>query len=613
VRRLSAAVTTLLGLLCLGAAAVAFTTGPLPLGHLDAAVPLLRLDLGLDPLAAPFLGLLGVLAIAVGLGERRQEYGWPLAAFVAAMACVLTARSVAAFVLAWEAMALASLLLVAAHVELRTVRRAAFAYVIVSQAGALTILAALMLLAAHAGDASFAALARAAHDQGGAWRDVAIALALFGFGSKAGLFPLHFWLPRAHPVAPAPASALLSGAMLAIALYGIVLLCFVLAAPVAPVWGVVLVAVGAVSAVGGILYAAVDDDLKRLLAFSSIEHVGIVTIGIGAAILFTRSQPPLAATLLGAALFHAVNHGLFKSALFLGAGRIAKREGTVDLNQLGGLARGLPWTSSAMLVAILGIAALPPLNGFASEWLLLRGLADGLTVGDATARTSALAAIVALVLAGGLALACFAKVCGIALFGAARHGAGASGAPERFDAGSGALAGLAALCIAIGAFPQLVLAPLAQLGAQLIGVAPPDVAAARIPAVALLPLAGGALALVLARVRGVRFAPTWSCGSLPGAAAQYSATAFSKPLRRIFAFVLLPQVEKRVDAGPSPWFPRAIRYRTTTTHVLDRTIRWIGARVLLLSRLGRRVQSRSLRLYLAYAAIVLVVVVAVAR
>jgi len=618
VRLFSGLTTAAIGIACLLTAWLA-STGDRALGHLGSVFPGFALDWGLNPIAFPFFALLGFLTIAVAIWSAEDgRYAWSIAAFAATMAAVLMARSVAAFMLTWEAMALVSFALVAAHVEVRMVRRAAFSYLIVSQAGALGILGCLAILAVHAGDTSFAAIARAAPQLPDTWRNVALGLALFGFGSKAGLFPLHFWLPRAHPVAPPNGSAMLSGAMLKIAIYGLILVFLNLAAPVSATWGAIIIAVGAVSAVGGILYAAIDTDLKRLLAYSSIEHIGIICIGIGAALLFARINVVLSAAALTAALFHAVNHALFKGTLFLAAGKVAKTTGTVDLDRMGGLAAALPWTSGAVFVAMLAIAALPPLNGFASEWLLLRTLASGMDVADPPTRAVAAGALFALVLTGGIAAACFAKVYGIAFLGRPREPH--TTARETFGWQTAGTALLAMTCIALGAVPLLAVAPLSRLAEALAGAPAGSLPAlgitpamSAIPLVAVLPIAGVIAVAILMRRRRVRYAPTWVCGSTPTVATQYTATAFSKPLRRIFAFVLFPEHEKRIEIGSSPWLPSLIRYRTSTKYILDNVWRGMTARLLNLSRQGRRVQSGHLRLYLAYAAAIFIFIVVVAR
>ena len=286
--RIAGVVATMAVALVAGALAfLGLSRGDLALSSLPANLPMLQLDFGVSLLAVPFLALLAMLAIAVGawsLGRGGASDAALIAAFAAAMLAVLTARSVAAFFLAWEAMSLVSAFLVAAHHDERGVRRATFVYLGMAQTGALCILAALILLALASGSPEFGAIARAAPSLDPSVRGAVFALALVGFGSKAGLMPLHFWLPLAHPVAPANASAMLSGAMLKVALYGLCVVVFELAAPAPSSWGVTLVVLGAISSVGGVLYALVDHDLKRLLAYHSVENVGIIAIGLGVAL-----------------------------------------------------------------------------------------------------------------------------------------------------------------------------------------------------------------------------------------------------------------------------------------------------------------------------------------
>jgi formate hydrogenlyase subunit 3/multisubunit Na+/H+ antiporter MnhD subunit len=599
---------------------LALAHGAVALGTVGGAIPALVLEFGITPFGAAFCALIAALDVSVALWSVRRGRAVDaalLAGFSAAMLLVLCSQSVAAFFFAWEAMALVSAFLVAAHNELRGVRRATFLYLIVSQSGASCILVLLLILAIHAGDPSFAAIARAATSLPAGSRTAVFALALAGFGSKAGFMPLHFWLPRAHPVAPPHASALLSGAMLKVALYGLALVVFVLAAPAPPMWGIILVAVGTVSAVGGVLFALAERDLKRLLAYSSVENVGIIAIGLGVALL-TQAEglPRLAALALSAALFHALNHGLFKGLLFLGAGVIAEREGTVDLERLGGLWGPLVWTGPLFLIGCFAISGLPPTNGFASEWLTFQALIGGLRAGDALARFTLLAAIAGLALTGGLAAATFVKVFGIAFLGRPRRVRASRPQPETFDI---ALAGLfvtALPCLALGLFPALATGPFSSIAATLVGAPALEFAALPLlPAtLVLLPLAGALAAFAIARSRGIRAVPTWTCGSPVTPAAQYSATAFTKPLRRIFSFVLIPDRQRTLEGGTSPWFPNAILYRTESRDLADEGARTFAAVTLRAARRTRIVQSGSLRLYLAYAILaLLVVVVAAAR
>ena len=615
--RLVAVAGIVLVAIAAGAAALTAFQGPVEFGSLGGPVPALRLDLGLIPLAAPFCALLAVLDLAVAAWSVRRGRTVDaalIAVFSATMLLVLLAQSVTAFFAAWEAMALSSVFLIAAHHDRRDVRRAAFTYLVVSQFGALCVLLALALLARAAGDASFVAIARNAPLLPAGVRAAVLWLALAGFGSKAGLMPLHFWLPRAHPVAPAHASALLSGAMLKIALYGLASVAFVLAAPPSLAWGIALVLVGAVSAVGGILYALVEPDLKRLLAYSSVENVGIIVLGMGVAVVAgDAGQHAVAALALVAALFHAINHGLFKGLLFLGAGAVADSHGTVDLERLGGAWRVLPWTAPAVLVGSAAIVGLPPLNGFASEWLTFQALAGALSGGTAIGTLTIVVAIGALALTGGLALACFVKCFGVAFLGAPRRVLDVT--PERAGVATAAPYLLGALCVVLGIVPALATTPLASIAGGLFGapLAPTALLGAMPATLVLLPLFGVVLALALAVQRGIRRVPTWTCGSPVGPQHQYTATAFSKPLRTIFAFVLAPQRERRTEGGASPWFPQRIVYRTQSRYLIDEAVRRITGMTLRLANRTRAVQSGHLRLYLAYALVTVVVIVVVAR
>ena len=613
--------TFVVALLAAAVAVIGFRAhgAEMPAETIQGNVPALALTFAVTSLSAPFCALLAILAMAVALwSTRRGGSRDPLliAFFTASMLLVLVARSVALFFFAWEAMSLVSAFLVAAHHERRGVRRATFTYLVVAQTGALCVLVALTLLALAAGDTSFAAISANAARLSPGLRDTVFVFALLGFGSKAGLMPLHFWLPRAHPVAPASASAMLSGAMLKVALFGLLVVTLELAAPGPSWWGIALVAIGTVSAVGGVLYALVDHDLKRLLAYHSVENVGIIVIGIGVA-LFARSagSSALAGLALVAALFHTINHGLFKALLFLGAGTVNEAEGTVDLERLGGLWGELVWTAPFFLIGCAAITGLPPFNGFASEWLTFQSLVGGAVGGGLTATFVLVAAIAGLALTGGLAAACFVKVFGVVFLGGSRRLGARPELRERLDSSTVGVGLLAGLCIVLGVVPTLAVVPLAGVVGETLGLValtPPTLPV--LPAtLALLPLAGALLCVVMAARRGVRSVPTWTCGSPVTAAAQYTATAFSKPLLTVFAFVLLPQRQRRYEMGSSRWFPERILYRTESRYVVDEVARRFAAVVLRFARRSRLVQSGSLRIYLVYAVAALIVTVALAR
>lgn len=555
------------------------------------ALPDLRVEFAPAPLAAPFLVLLALVAPAVVLSVLRRDRiaQLPLlAAFIASMVAVLLAQTLAAFAVSWEVMAIVSAFLVATHHERRAVRRAVFSYLVVGQIGTVCIITALALLAMHADSPAFADMARAASSLPGDVHAAVVLLALVGFGSKAGLLPLHFWLPRAHPVAPAGASALLSGVMLKIAIYGLLLVCFSLAAPVTAPLAAAVVAVGSITALAGAVYAAVETDLKRLLAFSSIENIGIITAALGFALLACAyGRPLLAGIALTAMLFHTIAHGLFKSLLFLGAGEIASAAHTTDLEHLGGLTQTLRHSAPAILVGCLAAAALPPLCGFASEWLLFQALLQSLAHAPLVLQVTALLAILALGGASGIAAIAFTKAFGVGILGTprSRH----PRTQERFGAAAIALAWLAAIAVLLGIAPEIALRPLLALAASIVpGAVDLPNAVAPVPVwIAAFPVAGAIAVLVLARARGVRRVPTWTCGSPAGVRSQYSAGAFANPL-----LVLLGALAR--------------------AH-LDDVARNVAAAVQRIARSTRIVQAGYVRIYLAYALVALIAVLVIAR
>lgn len=551
----------------------------------------LRVEFAPALLAAPFLVLLAIVtpAIVLSVARRDRIAQLPLLlAFAAAMAAVLLSQTLAAFALSWEAMTLISAFLVATYHERRAVRRAVFSYLIVGQIGAVCIITALALPAAHAHSVRFADIARAAATLPPDLRVAIVLLALAGFGSKAGLVPLHFWLPRAHPVAPPAASALLSGVMLKIALYGLLLVCCLLAAPVSAALAVTIMAAGLLSALAGSLYAALETDLKRLLAFSSIENMGIITAALGFALLaLAYAQPVLAGIALGALFFHVLAHGIFKSLLFLGAGEISAAAHTTDLEHLGGLMHTLRYSAPAILIGSLAAAALPPLCGFASEWLLFQALIHAFTGAARVVQISSVLCIAAIATAGGIAAIAFTKAFASAMLGTPRSTH--PRIPESLNAAPFALAWLAAAALVLGIAPALAARPLFALVSAIVpGSAPALAAAGAVPVwIAALPLAGAVAVLMLTRARGVRRVATWTCGSAAGVRSQYSATAFANPLRVLFGGLARP--------------------------LADDAMRSVAAIVQRLARRTRIVQAGYVRIYLAYTLAALIAVLVIVR
>jgi formate hydrogenlyase subunit 3/multisubunit Na+/H+ antiporter MnhD subunit len=458
------------------------------------------------------------------------------------------------------------------------------------------------------------------------------ALALVGFGSKAGLVPLHVWLPRAHPAAPSHVSALMSGAMIKLGVYGLLRVGLDLLGGGPTWWGVVLIALGAGSAVLGVLYALMEDDLKRLLAYSSVENMGLITLGVGAGFLFqSLAMPRAAAVALAAALFHALNHGAFKGLLFLGAGSVLHATGTRDMNRHGGLIRRMRWTAPCFLVGALAISGLPPLNGFFSEWLLFQSLLPGIAYPAPLVAVLVVVALGLLALTAGLAAAAFVKAFGITFLALPRSAAAAAAheAPVSMRAGMVALA-LACAGLALAALPTLagtgaVASALVGLAAEpltlrlwfsvqtpagLARMSPPVLIAGLLAIVALTWLA----VRVVAARRPIRRAETWGCGRVVQTPRmEYTATAFAEPLRRVFSAIYRPTEDVTVDHHPeSRYFVQAIAYRARILPwferylyepVMERVRRW-GRRTLAL-------QSGSVHAYLAYLMVALVLLLGV--
>jgi formate hydrogenlyase subunit 3/multisubunit Na+/H+ antiporter MnhD subunit len=510
------------------------------------------------------------------------------------------------FLLAWEGMAATAFFLVITEDREPATLRAAWLYLATTHVGTLCLFGAFALLAEHTGTFTFGALppAFAASPRGTA----TFLLFLAGFGLKAGVMPLHFWLPPAHAAAPSHVSSFMSGIFIKMGILGLVR--FLLWVPLAPLWwGALLVVLGAVSGILGVAAALGQHDLKRLLAYHSVENIGIILLGLGLGLLGrSLGQPAMAALGFAGALLHVLNHSLFKGLLFLGAGAIIHATGLRDLDHMGGLARAMPFTSGAFLTGAWAICGLPPLNGFVSEWLIYLAAFRGLTLGHSA--WSALSLGV-LALIGALAAACFAKVYGVVFLGQSRsaHASGAREVPRAMLAPMGLLAGA---CVLLGLAPVLVAPALARVVQGLAAApAPPDLAALGHLAI-LSCLALPLLLLAWLLWRWGRMAPgtqagvpTWDCGyTAAGPRVQYTASSFGDGLVSSLSWVLLPRYHWPRVRG---LFPQPQRYRSTLPDpVLDR----LAAPGLAMTAraLGflRFFQSGHLHLYLLYILLTLV-------
>jgi len=607
----------------------------------DWLVPLGGLALEMDALAGLFVALVGATAVpaslyAIGYTGRERRGCLAYLVFVAAMLAVPLAANVMTFALAWELMSLASYVLVLdgarAGREPAASAHAGWVYAVMTHAGLACLLAGMLLLTAWTGSARFADWTAAAPALGAGARSLAWALLALGFGAKAGGVPLHVWLPLAHPAAPSHVSALMSGVMIKLGIYGLLRASFVWLAPALPWWGATLLLVGAISAVAGVLYAIVDRDLKRLLAFSSIENVGIVLVGTGAALTFAAtSMAGLALLALAAALYHVVNHAAFKSLLFMAAGGVLHGTGTRDMEALGGLIKRQPWTAACFLVGAVAIAGLPPLNGFVSEWLMFQALLQNVLLPQPSLNLVFALAIAGLALAAGLAVACFVKAFGITFLALPRSDAAAAAheAPVTMRV---AMVATAVACAALALGASSIVPALAVVAATLVPAPPPvtlgawltlevsgEFASLSMPAVALA-LAGGillpVLLLAVARVRPrPRRYETWACGRLlQTARMEYTATAFADPFTRVFDFFYRPVKRLDIDRHPeSRFFVRRIRYENPTRFIVDEWLyRPVGRLLRAAARRVAVVQSGSPNLYLAYvlAALLLLLLVA---
>jgi hydrogenase-4 component B len=562
--------------------------------------------IGVDGLTGLFLGTLGLVAapaLAFSVPYLRARAGRSIGAltavFLLMMVLVLCARDPLTLLLAWELMTLvpAMIILVARGAD-SVARRTVFTYVAVTHLGGVGTWIAVILLARHGAMGAHVPVA-----SGSALQACIAVAALIGMGTKAGVMPLHVWLPRAHPIAPAPVSALMSGVMIKVALYALVRV-LVDWLGVLPIWfGVLVLAVGALSAVGGVAYALFQHELKRLLALHSIENIGIIVMGLGACLILRARGNDAGATLaLGAALLHTVNHAVFKALLFLGAGAFERAVGSLELDRLGGLLRRLPWIGGAFLVGAMAIAGLPPLNGFASEWLTLQALVrlpvDG-EIADGIAGAVALAALAA---TAALALMCFVKVVGLVLLGPQRQDRAVVDTSPVMNA---AVIFLAVSCVLLGFAPGVLFGPVSGLAPWAAAV---PVQVGLYPAnTGSLPSAGIAgvlviltLALVLARGRrSAAAAPTWACGQAVDARLNWTSAGFTKPVRMVLEVVLRPQrdIAVREEGG----VVAQITYRGHVPHLIEERIyRPVARRALSAAGYARRLQSGSVGTYVAY-------------
>ena len=593
-----------------------------------------------DPLALFFLVVIALVcapSAVFSIGYLRGEYSKGrsivatvlLALFVLSMCMLVTAGNLFSFLVFWELMSLTSYFLVVFdHTHNKSVR-AGTIYLIMTHIGTASLMAAFFILYAHAGSFDFSAVKQAAAAMPAQMRNTVFLLLLFGFATKAGVVPVHIWLPFAHPQAPSHISSIMSGVMIKTAIYGMIRFFLMLLGTGPAWWGVLILALAAVSCLVGVIYALMDHDLKRLLAYHSVENIGIILLGIGAAMLFTTKSLALPALLgMCAGLYHLVNHALFKGLLFLCAGSVVKATGMRDMEKMGGLIKVMPWTAAFFLIGAMGISALPPFNGFVSEWLTFQAFFAGILQSQGWTKLFMVLCVATLALTSGLAAACFVKAFGITFLAMPRSYRAEQAKETSLSLKLG-MGFLAAMVIFFGVGAGIIAPYIARVAQDILGT-PISVFSfqwfslkvATGQAISVSPFIIATLLLIFGfailgwfmfglRTKTARY-NTWDCGYYAlDARTEYTATAFSKPFRIAFSFFLLPY-RKSKKLWDSFYHVRSFTYETHTTPVFERhfyepllgVIYYIAVKL-------RKIQPGSINLYLLYIFLTVVILVAI--
>lgn len=606
--------------------------------NFNSGIRFMSINFYIDNLSAFFVLLISTLAFAVSLYSfsymkhyfnkyNTGLFGFLYNFFVASMLSVITSGHAFFFLLVWEMMSLVSYFLVVFENEKQDSQKAGIIYIIMTHIGTAFIIAAFTMLYKYTGTAEFYQMDLAKAPVMA--KNIIFIFLFIGFGTKAGIIPMHIWLPHAHPEAPSNISALMSGVMIKTAIYGIIRFVFCILSPEVQWWGTVLLIAGAVSAILGIAYALMENNIKRLLAYSSIENVGIILIGLGVStIAQSEGNSLLAAFALTAAVLHIFNHSLFKGLLFLGAGAIHYSTGTKNLEKLGGLIKKMPHTSLFFLIGALSISAIPPFNGFVSEWVTYQSLFLNITSDNALLSIVNILIVALLAMAGALAAYCFVKVYGMAFLALPRSGAAeeAREVPGTMRAGMGLLT---LLCIVAGILPLYFIQLVDFINLEVIGITINENVTAFSSFVAypvslknasVSPFGVVLLAMLLTplvfyilsfanRKRKTRNYGTWDCGySKLDSRMEYTATGFSKPMRIVFRGIYRPQRELKVEEGVPPYFIKSAKYIVSTQSVFEKYLYDpVIKNVMKFARRTRlSIQTGSIHTYLIYMFIVII-------
>ncbi|HWR41779.1 hydrogenase 4 subunit B [Sporomusa sp.] len=614
-----------------------FVTGGQTLSF-SLGAPLGVITIRLDYLAAFFLfafGVVGTAASVYAIGYSREYYDCRFAQlaalynlFLLSIVLVLTIGQIIAFIVVWELMTVVSFFLVNHEYEKTNNTKAAYLYILMTHVGTAFIAIAFLLLAMSANSLDFAALRTGVMSE--LLRNSVFLCALIGFGTKAGIIPLHIWLPEAHPAAPSHVSALMSGVMIKTAIYGMSRF-FLEFLGVGPEWwGHLVLALAIISSVFGVLYALMEHDLKRLLAYHSVENIGIILLGVGAGMVFmSKGMPGLAGLAWMAGLYHVFNHAVFKSLLFLGSGAVLSATHTKDVEHLGGLIKKMPYTALYFLIGAAAISGLPPLNGFVSEWLTFQALFFlPKAVAGMLGKFWAITLIALLGLTGALAATCFVKAFGVTFLAKprSRHAEQATEVSWPMLAG---MAFLSLVCVVSGVWPQWMIGILknvvsgygsisvasllddSQWYAVALQVQQTDGTLA-MPIVLVIIIAGLVSAFIFARFYGLpqsKTGETWTCGIIPNARMEYTATGFAQPIRRTFGSVLNPVDQVNADKSLNPYHGVKMSLHVHVTHYVNEMLyKPLYEGVMAFANYLKGIQAGSLQLYIGYIMAVTVVV-----
>ncbi len=597
----------------------------------------LKFGFFVDRLSAFFILVISITAFAVSIystgyvreyfGKKNIGYlGFLYNIFILSMLLVVSADNAVMFLIVWELMSIISYFLVVYEHEKAEARKAGFIYIVMTHIGTGFIILSFLILAGSSGSFGFETFRAGGLAMPPMLKDLAFLFALIGFGAKAGIVPLHIWLPYAHPAAPSNVSALMSGVMIKTAIYMLIRVSFDFLGAGVAWWGMLVLIIASISALLGVMYALMEHDMKRLLAYHSVENIGIILIGVGVAMIFKSSgHPDLAAFGLIAGLYHTINHAVFKSLLFMGAGSIIFSTHTKNIEEYGGLIKKMPYTAFFFLIGAISISALPPFNGFVSEWLTLQAQLLSINLSDSITKIAVLFSGAGLALTGALAAACFVKAFGISFLALPRsgHAEHAKEVPASMLAG---MAILSLMCIVLGILPFYVVRILDSVSAPLVGTSigsrisfdftigtlssfPASISTTWIALLVFVVLPLPVIMYLLINRTATWKYETWGCGQPASTARnEYTATAFSKPIRIWLGGIFRPHREIQTTYSDSPFFKDRVIFESEIEPVFERylyrPITWV---VLTLSRLMRVIQTGYIQTYLLYILVTLVI------